>query len=163
MREACLLRLVMVLAKVAGGVEELLGDNRRLQANFFTAVKNRVAAHVCLRLLRLDELQRSSSGIQTAISAVEQRAHIGSQHRIRGGLVCGLSLTQRIRGVQVGDPTILGKRADMRTRRVIQKSNKSHSSTKDAVRLTSTRAVEFIDEASVSQTHELLRRRRHRS
>ncbi len=80
MREACLLRLVMVLAEVAGGVEELLGDNRRLQPNFFTAVKNRVAAHACLRLLRLDKLQSSSSGIQTAISAFEKRAHVGRQH-----------------------------------------------------------------------------------
>ncbi len=57
---------------------------------------------------------------------------------------CGLTLMQCVRGVQVGDPTILGKRADMRTRRVIQKSNKSHRSTKDAVRLTSTRELSLL-------------------
>ena len=49
MREAGLFGLMMMLAKVAGRVEELLGNNRRFDVNFVTPEERPVAINADIR------------------------------------------------------------------------------------------------------------------
>jgi hypothetical protein len=130
MRESSLLGFVMMLAKVAGSVKKLLGDNRGLDASVCAMVEEQFVVHADIRLLRGDVVNGSPSGVEAAISALEQQTHVRPDASVGIALVRSIALLlakeQLMRGIQVDNATVRRKRANSLVSGLGQKCDKSH-------------------------------------
>src|ERR1700684_285777 len=121
---------MMIVPKVAGGVKELLRDNRGLDADLSALVEDRLAVHAGIRLLRSDVVNGRSGGVKTAISFFKKQSHVGRDTSVGVALVGGIALfvakEQLIRGIQVDKTAIRRKRANTLVRGLGQKCDESH-------------------------------------
>src|SRR5205085_11850267 len=77
MRKARLLRFLVVLAKIAGGMEELARRDRRMQLDAIRGDDEGVAANAgCTQALPAPKLKCFRRCRQAAISAFEEQPHI---------------------------------------------------------------------------------------
>ena len=98
MREAGFLGLMMVFAEIARGVKELLGNDWRLNVNFFRLVEDRLIIDATARAVCGNVLECSPRGVETAISALKQQSHVGRNDSVgaAGGIIAFLSRTNSL-------------------------------------------------------------------
>src|SRR5215475_4567373 len=78
MREPGFLSFLVMLAKVAGSVKELLGNDRRAQLYFILRVNKLLAGRAGGVLAQVGKriFERHARAIQTFIAALEELAHV---------------------------------------------------------------------------------------
>src|SRR4029077_13517445 len=107
---------LVVLAKIAGGVEKLLGNDRSFQGDFVARVEDSFSTGSWATVVVQHVVKRFAGGFQAGVPSAKQGAHVGWNQGVGQAVECAfvlnISQVQGAGGVQINDTSVGSMGAD---------------------------------------------------